>query len=302
MPTFHHWKTGDKKFGLTFQAAADARAFDKGVRTAVEDLLDGYADTSPLTSLQKCAKDVGDEDVFMALDLPQDPKDSRSSSDSSTKESENVHRIAYIGRDKPLESQPSILDPHKVGKEGGVPGGGGSGAVESYPYVQLTAVHEYIYPAEDPQKPPLMRRDSGSSVKKGGSNVMELNPQQQPPLPLKGVHKKIKIRCRYCHELYTEDKNPRGSCEYAPDLVKSCINRITCIGCAECIGYHCAADEEGDFAQHPCDCTGEENCTRRWCCLTFLSIFVPCLWLYPPLKLCHWCGIKCGVCGGRHGM
>lgn len=41
MPTFHHWKTGDKKFGLTFQAAADARAFDKGVRTAVEDLLDG---------------------------------------------------------------------------------------------------------------------------------------------------------------------------------------------------------------------------------------------------------------------
>lgn len=41
MPTFHHWKTGDCKFGLTFQAAADARAFDKGVRTAVEELLEG---------------------------------------------------------------------------------------------------------------------------------------------------------------------------------------------------------------------------------------------------------------------
>lgn len=40
MPTFHHWKSGDKKFGLTFQTAADARAFDKGVRTAVEELLD----------------------------------------------------------------------------------------------------------------------------------------------------------------------------------------------------------------------------------------------------------------------
>jgi len=40
MPTFHHWKTEDKKFGLTFQTAADARAFDKGVRTAVEELLD----------------------------------------------------------------------------------------------------------------------------------------------------------------------------------------------------------------------------------------------------------------------
>ncbi len=41
MPTFHHWKTGNKKFGLTFQTAADARAFDKGVRLAIQDLLDG---------------------------------------------------------------------------------------------------------------------------------------------------------------------------------------------------------------------------------------------------------------------
>lgn len=41
MPTFHHWRTGEKKFGLTFQTAADARAFDKGVRTAVEELLEG---------------------------------------------------------------------------------------------------------------------------------------------------------------------------------------------------------------------------------------------------------------------
>ncbi len=41
MPTFHHWKTGNKKFGLTFQTAADARSFDKGVRLAIQDLLDG---------------------------------------------------------------------------------------------------------------------------------------------------------------------------------------------------------------------------------------------------------------------
>lgn len=41
MPTFHHWKTGDMKFGLTFQTAADARAFDNGVRMALDDLLEG---------------------------------------------------------------------------------------------------------------------------------------------------------------------------------------------------------------------------------------------------------------------
>ncbi len=40
-PTFHHWKTEEKRFGLTFQTHADARAFDKGVKRAVEDLLEG---------------------------------------------------------------------------------------------------------------------------------------------------------------------------------------------------------------------------------------------------------------------
>jgi hypothetical protein len=47
MPTFHHWKTANKKFGLTFQTAADARAFDKGVRIAVQDLLDGERPLRP---------------------------------------------------------------------------------------------------------------------------------------------------------------------------------------------------------------------------------------------------------------
>lgn len=296
MPTFHHWKTGDKKYGLTFQAAADARAFDKGVKTAIQDLLDGFADTSPISPLPKCPKDVGDDDVFMTLDLPQDPKDSRSSSDSSTKGTEHLHRVTYIGRDnKPLDSRLPAYDPNKGGaKDISVQGSGG----ENYPYVQLTAVHEYIYPAEDQQKPPLVRRDSTSSLKKCNIS-MEMNPPQQPPLPYK---KKVQMRCRHCHDFYAEDKNPRGACEYAPDIVKTAINRITCIECAQCVDYHCASDQEGDFAQHPCDCTNDENCTKRWCCLTFLSIFVPCLWLYPPLKLCHWCGVKCGMCGGRHSM
>lgn len=156
----------------------------------------------------------------------------------------------------------------------------------------------------------------------GLSRGQELVPsqQQQPPLPLKikqqqqqqqqqlhhqQQHKKptkLQLRCRHCHELYTEDKNPKGSCEYAPDCLKSTINRITCIECAQCVCYHCAADAEGDIAQHPCDCTYDDNCSKRWLCLTFLSVFVPCLWFYPPLKLCHWCGIRCGMCGGKHSM
>ena len=48
MPTFHHWRTDNKKFGLTFQTAADARAFDKGVRMAIMDLLNGKISTPTL--------------------------------------------------------------------------------------------------------------------------------------------------------------------------------------------------------------------------------------------------------------
>ena len=41
MPTFHHWRTngGKQRNGLTFQTAADARAFDKGIIRAYDDLL-----------------------------------------------------------------------------------------------------------------------------------------------------------------------------------------------------------------------------------------------------------------------
>lgn len=41
MPTFHHWRAGKQRNGLTFQTAADARAFDKGVIRAFNDIIDG---------------------------------------------------------------------------------------------------------------------------------------------------------------------------------------------------------------------------------------------------------------------
>lgn len=45
MPTFHHWRAGKQRNGLTFQTAADARAFDKGIIRAYDDLIDGELST-----------------------------------------------------------------------------------------------------------------------------------------------------------------------------------------------------------------------------------------------------------------
>lgn len=42
-PIFHHWRINDKKFGLTFQSPADARAFDRGIRRAIEDINQGVS-------------------------------------------------------------------------------------------------------------------------------------------------------------------------------------------------------------------------------------------------------------------
>lgn len=74
--------------------------------------------------------------------------------------------------------------------------------------------------------------------------------------------------------------------------------------CARCMLYHCMSDSEGDHINHPCSCSStaaeEVSCTKRWVGLALLSLLVPCLWCYPPLKACHMIGVQCGVCGGKH--
>ncbi|KAG7283550.1 hypothetical protein CRUP_026477 [Coryphaenoides rupestris] len=60
-PTFHHWKVDNRKCGLTFQSPADARAFDRGVRKAIEDLTEGS--TASSSTLPNEAE-LGDDDVF----------------------------------------------------------------------------------------------------------------------------------------------------------------------------------------------------------------------------------------------
>lgn len=51
MPTFHHWRAGKQRNGLTFQTAADARAFDKGIIRAYDELIDGlyYSIENPIS-------------------------------------------------------------------------------------------------------------------------------------------------------------------------------------------------------------------------------------------------------------
>lgn len=188
---------------------------------------------------------------------------------------------------------------------------------DTYSYVQFARDrppvlhHEYSYPMVEGIKGE--KRDSITSIKK--QQQLELvggtHPQPMPNPLLSGKRqrkrgkKPIRARCRHCQEMFTYDANSRGSCEYSPDCVRSAIDTLTCISCAQCMLYHCMSDAEGDFAHHACECggpggTADESCGRRWLGLTLLSLLVPCLWCYLPLRACHRCAVACGLCGGRH--
>ncbi|XP_060652010.1 sprouty-related, EVH1 domain-containing protein 1 isoform X2 [Drosophila nasuta] len=322
MPTFHHWRAGKQRNGLTFQTAADARAFDKGVLRAYNELID--------------------DDVFMTLDLPVESESlqkihsSPEGSEKSHKSASDRHKdsysnnsdseklpaatIHYISTDKT-----STAPPGNAGSSSDAPppppptAAGQIAPSENYSYVTLTAVHhDYNYPVvEQPVGAQVLnaRRESITALKKrnaleaaqamaaaqtSASSLAASKPLHKPNVS-DILKKETRLRCRYCHELYSEDFNRRGACEYAPDPIRSGYECISGMGCARCMIYHCMSDAEGETAQHPCDCSiSEAGCTKRWLGLALLSLFVPCLWCYPPLRACHWMGIHCGICGARH--
>ena len=114
------------------------------------------------------------------------------------------------------------------------------------------------------------------------------------------LDRRQRSRCMYCREMFVHDDNPRGACEDAPDRATRCIDKVSCVCCAEEMLYHCMVDVDGEYG-HPCICdsSDDSNC-KKWTALTILSFFVPCLWCYRPLTACHRCGVVCGCCGGQH--
>ncbi|KAL2086539.1 hypothetical protein ACEWY4_017598 [Coilia grayii] len=89
-PTFHHWRVDNQKCGLTFQSPADARAFDRGVRKAIEDLTEGSTTSS--STLQN-ETELGDDDVFTNT--------TDSSSNSSQRREPSLQTLAPISLCEP---------------------------------------------------------------------------------------------------------------------------------------------------------------------------------------------------------
>lgn len=85
------------------------------------------------------------------------------------------------------------------------------------------------------------------------------------------------------------------------------IDYTSCLCCVKALFYHCSKDHEieceGDSiscADDPCSCLPHKR-TQRWAWLSALSLALPCLWFYWPMRGCVAICAKCYARHSRHG-
>ncbi|MEQ2214481.1 hypothetical protein XENOCAPTIV_008928 [Xenoophorus captivus] len=193
---------------------------------------------------------------------------------------------------------------------------------ESYVHFDKTEAqkHDYTYPLapdlspldSDPALGSLTPKGHGGSYNPPFSSVVSNQPRSffASSSPSSNGRKGKKdnglerAQCEHCGEAFYLSENRRGRCQDAPDPLRVCIRRVSCMWLADTMLYHCMSDPEGEYSD-PCSCDGGEGSGggrlgTRWLALLGLSMVAPCLCLYPPLHACHRAGLACGCCGGRH--
>lgn len=193
---------------------------------------------------------------------------------------------------------------------------------ESYVHFDKTEAqkHDYTYPLapslspsdSDPALGSLTSKGHSGSYHQPFSSVVSSQPRSffTSSSPSSNGRKGRKdnglerAQCEHCGEAFYLSENRRGRCQDAPDPLRVCIRRVSCMWLADTMLYHCMSDPEGEYSD-PCSCDGGEGSGggrlgTRWLALLGLSAVAPCLCLYPPLHACHRVGLACGCCGGRH--
>ncbi|XP_072040548.1 uncharacterized protein [Amphiura filiformis] len=80
------------------------------------------------------------------------------------------------------------------------------------------------------------------------------------------------------------------------------LEYCSCLVCVKTTFYHCTDSEnEENYAlvDDPCSCSSD-RCCLRWSVMGVMSVFMPCLWLYVPGRMCIF-GCKRCYAQGRHG-
>ncbi|XP_045298421.1 sprouty-related, EVH1 domain-containing protein 3 isoform X5 [Leopardus geoffroyi] len=281
-PIFHHWSLGDCKFGLTFQSPAEADEFQKSLLAALAALGRGSLTPSSSSSSSSPSQDTAETPCpltsyppllpFTGIPEPSEPLAGVGGPGWGGRGYEDYRRA---GPPAPLALSTCVVRFAKTGALRGAALG---------PPTALPAPLAEAAPPAPPARPP---------------------PGPGPaPAPAKASPEAEEAaRCVHCRALFRRRADGRGGrCAEAPDPGRLLVRRLSCLWCAESLLYHCLSDAEGDFSD-PCACEpGHPRPAARWAALAALSLAVPCLCCYAPLRACHWVAARCGCagCGGRH--
>ncbi|KAG2457442.1 SPRE1 protein, partial [Polypterus senegalus] len=297
-PIFHHWRIDEKKFGLTFQSPADARAFDRGIRRAIEDIKqeisfsflcyfkvsqDKTSTCTPVKESFSRHNTVVTNEPFRSCYIKTQPLDDFSS----------PRRLYFPPPHNQVPFKPtrhvSFQDEDEIVR------------INPRKDVLIRGYEDYRHPIM--WKNDLDRDDTDSNIQfsKPDSKKSEYlcpcgdGPESNPmkdskslvvfksqpsPLPKSKKSRRRKedgerSRCIYCREMFNHEDNSRGQCQDAPDPIKKCIYQVSCMLCAESMLYHCMSDSEGDFSD-PCSCdASDDKFCLRWLALIALSVIAP---------------------------
>lgn len=103
---------------------------------------------------------------------------------------------------------------------------------------------------------------------------------------------KHSVRCEDCGRCQCSDcRRPRvlpscwmcgRRCVCSAD---SAVEYGTCVCCIKGLFYHCSSDDEDTCTDKPFSCT-QSHCCVRWVTVSLLSLFLPCILCYLPVKGC----------------
>uniref|UniRef100_A0A2K5UX03 Sprouty related EVH1 domain containing 3 n=1 Tax=Macaca fascicularis TaxID=9541 RepID=A0A2K5UX03_MACFA len=314
-PIFHHWSLGDCKFGLTFQSPAEADEFQKSLLAALAAL--GRGSLTPSSSSSSSSSSPSQDTAETPCPLTSHV-DSDSSSSHSRQETPPSAAAAPVitmesasgfgpttppqRRRSSAQSYPPLLpftgipEPSEPLAGAGGLGWGGRG-YEDYrrsgppaPLSLSTCVVRFAKTAALPA--PLTEAAPQRPSSPTPARAQPLRLPRPPPEAEEAA------RCVHCRALFRRRADGRGGrCAEAPDPGRLLVRRLSCLWCAESLLYHCLSDAEGDFSD-PCACEpGHPRPAARWAALAALSLAVPCLCCYAPLRACHWVAARCGCAG-----
>uniref|UniRef100_A0A8C1UH86 Sprouty related EVH1 domain containing 1 n=1 Tax=Cyprinus carpio TaxID=7962 RepID=A0A8C1UH86_CYPCA len=300
-PIFHHWRIGSMKLGLTFQSPADARAFDRGIRRALEDIKQGTRrdSRSHTQSHAHVETHTHTHTQSHALSHKHWQTQRLTHTDTHTQSHSHIHSHTH----KHAESHMHIQS--RTRRDSHADRWHVSFHMDDEEIIRINPRKDVLIQGyEDYRQPVLWKQDPEREEPDASAAFSKLDAKDsvktKQPLGRRRREDGERSRCIYCREMFNHEDNRRGQCQDAPDPIKQCIYKVSCMLCAESMLYHCMSDSEGDFSD-PCSCdASEEQFCVRWLALLGLSLLAPCMCCYPLLRACHRCGEACRCCGGKH--